>query len=80
MEIGDYAYGPFLQKQLLKRLPHAQIQSQVKSRQKRRIISAKLMKYNQCRKEMTLVHLLIDGMFSSELFYVNICIWLYHFM
>ena len=53
----------------------------VKSRQKRIIIDpAKLMKYNQYEKDMTLVDLLIDGMFSLELLYINICIWLYHFM
>ena len=75
MEIGDYPCDPFLHKHLLscigKRQPYAQIQSQVKSRQKRRIIApAKLMKYNQYEKDMTFVDLLIDGMFSLELFFI----------
>ena len=79
--MGTTPMTRILQKHLLncigKGQPHApnQKQSQVKPRQKRRIIApAKLMKYNQYGKHMTLVNPVIDGVFCSELFYINICI------
>jgi len=56
-------------------------QSEIKSRKRRRIIApAKLIKHNQNGKDMTLIDPSMDGVFSSELVYINIYIWLYNFM